>query len=66
LRVWACSHPRRVGAVDLVMGARACSHAEQRKNRNATIVSNPCSGYEAGSYLRLIDFVHHATLGLRV
>jgi len=25
-----------------------------------------CSGYEAGSYLRLIDFVYHSTLGLRV
>jgi len=25
-----------------------------------------CSGSEAGSYSRLIDFVHHATLGLRV
>ena len=25
-----------------------------------------CSGSEAGSYARLIDFVYHATLGLRV
>jgi len=25
-----------------------------------------CSGTEAGSYLRLIDFVYHSTLGLRV
>jgi len=25
-----------------------------------------CSGFEAGSYLRLIDFVHRSTLGLRV
>ena len=25
-----------------------------------------CSGSEAGSYLRLIDFVHHSTLGSRV
>ena len=25
-----------------------------------------CSGSEAGSYLRLIDFVFHSTLGLRV
>ena len=25
-----------------------------------------CSGSEAGSYLRLIDFVYHSTLGLRV
>jgi len=25
-----------------------------------------CSGSEAGSYLRLKDFVYHPTLGLRV
>ena len=25
-----------------------------------------CSGSKAASYLRLIDFVHHSTLGLRV
>ena len=25
-----------------------------------------CSGYEAGSYLRLIEFLYHSTLGLRV
>jgi len=25
-----------------------------------------CSGSEAGSYLRLKDFVYHSTLGLRV
>ena len=25
-----------------------------------------CSGFEAGSYLRRIDFVYHPTLGLRV
>jgi len=25
-----------------------------------------CSGPEAGSYLRLTDFVYHSTLGLRV
>jgi len=25
-----------------------------------------CSGSEAGSYLRLIDFSYHSTLGLRV
>ena len=25
-----------------------------------------CSGSEAGSYLRLIYFVYHSTLGLRV
>ena len=25
-----------------------------------------CSGSEAGSYVRLIDFVYHSTIGLRV
>jgi hypothetical protein len=25
-----------------------------------------CSGFEAGSYFRLIDFVYHSTLGVRV
>ena len=25
-----------------------------------------CSGSQAGSYLRLIDFVYHSTVGLRV
>ena len=25
-----------------------------------------CSGSEAGAYLRLIDFVYHSTLALRV
>ena len=25
-----------------------------------------CSGSEAGSYSRLIDFVYHSTLGLRI
>jgi len=25
-----------------------------------------CSGSDAGSYVRLIDFVYHSTLGLRV
>ena len=28
--------------------------------------SELCSGSEEGSYLRLIDFVYHSTLGLRV
>jgi len=32
----------------------------------ATVQGLMCSGSEAGSYLRLIDFVYHLTLGLRV
>jgi len=29
-------------------------------------LTDMCSGSDAGSYLRLIDFVYHSTLGLRV
>ena len=29
-------------------------------------ITEMCSGSEAGSYLRLIDFAYHSTLGLRV
>ena len=31
-----------------------------------SLASEVCSGSEAGPYLRLIDFVYHSTLGLRV
>ena len=34
--------------------------------RAGTPCPEMCSGSEAGSYLRLIDFVYHSTLGLRV
>ena len=37
--------------------------ADQFKNNYFTEM---CRGSEAGSYLRLIDFVYHSTLGLRV
>ena len=30
------------------------------------VFTETCSGFEAGSYLRLIDFLHPSTLGLRV
>jgi len=30
------------------------------------LANDLCSGVEAGSYLRRIDFVYHSTLGLRV
>jgi len=41
-------------------GQRRCSQFE---NNYFTEI---CSGSEAGSSLRLIDFVYHSTLGLRV
>ena len=45
--------------------------AEQSLHRCSSQFKNNCftemcSGSEAGSYLRLIDFVYHSTLGLRV
>jgi len=33
--------------------------------RSGNYFTEMCSGSETGSYLRLIDFVYHATLGLR-
>ena len=33
---------------------------------NLSYFTEMCSGSEAGSYFRLIDFVYHSTLGLRV
>jgi len=35
-------------------------------NPGTNYFTEMCSGSEAGSYLRLIDFVYHSTLGLRV
>ena len=34
--------------------------------RQKTRFTEMCSGSEAGSYLRLLDFVYHSTLGLSV
>ena len=38
-------------------------HISQSENKYFTEM---CSGSEAGSYLRLIDFVYHSTLGFRL
>jgi len=35
-------------------------------NRPNNYFTEMCSGSEASSHLRLIDFVYHSTLGLRV
>ena len=43
------------------MGGGTCS--SQFENNYFTEM---CSGSEAGSYLRLIDFVYHSTIGFRV
>ena len=42
---------------------RSCRGAPQFENNYFTEM---CSGSEEGSYLRLMDFVYHSTLGLRV
>ena len=44
-------------------GTLQCRCSSQFENNYFTEM---CSGSEAGSYLRLIDFVYHSTLGLRV
>ena len=38
----------------------------QARNFEKDYFTEMCSGFEAGSCLRLIDFVYHSTLGLRV
>ena len=43
-------------------GARPCNSGKCAGN----YFTEMCSGSEAGSYLRLIDFVYHSTLGLSV
>ena len=52
------------GLIDIIVGlARHRKVSYQFENNYFTEM---CSGSEAGSYLRLIDFVYHSTLGLRV
>ena len=40
--------------------------AAERRPREHNCFTETCSGSEAGSHSRLIDFVYHSTLGLRV
>ena len=40
--------------------------AREHLERNVNALQVMCSGSVAGSYLRLIDFVYHSSLGLRV
>jgi len=41
-------------------------HSKERARRGLGSGEITSVGSEAGSYLRLIDFVYHSTLGLRV
>ena len=44
---------------------RALRHSLEYRVQGSEYFTEMCSGSEAGSYLRLIDFVYHSTLGLR-
>jgi len=46
--------------------AHPASSAVQGGQFENNYLAEMCCGSEAGSYLRLIDFVYHSTLGLRV
>ena len=54
----------------VVLGGGAVSYARgtpvERLRGGEALFTEMCSGSEAGSYLRLIDFVYHSPLGLRV
>ena len=47
-------------------GARTTVATSSRLTFENNYLTEMCSGSEAGSYVRLIDFVYHSTLGLRV
>ena len=47
------------------MGVREAHHSDEASGVRGFFIKM-CSGSEAGSYLRLIGFVYHSTLGLRV
>ena len=47
-------------------GKWTCAEKVSGKEVVNNYFTEMCSGSEAGSYLRLIDFVYHSTLGLRV
>ena len=53
--------PRSSGTAD-----RAPARGKLRCQFENNYFTEMCSGSEEGSYLRLIDFVYHSTLGLRV
>ena len=43
-----------------------CRYANVYRTAVNNYFTEMCSGFEAGSYLMLIDFAYHSTLGLRV
>ena len=52
--------------LQLALANRSLTHVRRVPMRGGAWVVEMCSGSEAGSYLRRIDFVYHSTLGVRV
>ena len=50
------------GVQGLGFGVAVCAPLNQGTTPPSSTL---CSGSDAGSYLRLVDFVYHSTLGLR-
>ena len=57
--------PRRTGVVLKQLEMASGSSNLQSRKLNSCF-TEMCSCYEAGSYLRRIDFVYHSASGLRV
>ena len=61
---FCCSRSFRVASSSsCIFLSTTCHQQGQFKNNYFTEM---CSGSEAGSYVRLIDFVYHTTLDMRV
>ena len=58
-------HESKEEEEDAAARVHGCHHNAIERIPN-NFFTEMCSGPEAGSYLRLIDFVYHSTLGLRV
>ena len=58
--------PSRILSRSFIRMALICRTFKASIWRRNNYFTEVCSGSETGSYLRLIDFVYHSTLGLRV
>ena len=59
------SYPRGTDGMNSANARAACGRGYSSQSENSYF-TEMCSGSEASSYLKLIDFVYHSTLGLRV
>ena len=59
------NRPESLTSITANNGGDHHHHAPRARLRENT-PTEMCSGSEAGSYLRLITFVYHSTLGMRV